>query len=230
MSAARVAADVVVFDMDGVLVDVSESYRETICRTVEHFTGRALAREAVQDYKNRGGLNNDWELAHTAIRERGVEVPLATVIERFQRFFLGDHDDGLIRRERWLPQPGRLEGLAARRRLAVFTGRPRHEAALTLARWAAGLLFDPVVCAEDVGAPKPAPDGLAAIRRAHAGARLAYVGDAVDDARCAQAAAVPFIGVAGAVGAQHDELARRFASLGAAAIVGDVNELEAVLT
>ncbi len=30
----------IVFDMDGVLVDVSESYRETIVRTVEHFTGR----------------------------------------------------------------------------------------------------------------------------------------------------------------------------------------------
>ncbi len=29
-----------VFDMDGVLVDVTESYRETIVKTVEHFTGQ----------------------------------------------------------------------------------------------------------------------------------------------------------------------------------------------
>ena len=29
-----------VFDMDGVLVDVTESYRETVVKTVEHFTGR----------------------------------------------------------------------------------------------------------------------------------------------------------------------------------------------
>jgi HAD superfamily phosphatase len=28
-----------VFDMDGVLVDVTESYRETIAQTVERFTG-----------------------------------------------------------------------------------------------------------------------------------------------------------------------------------------------
>ncbi len=34
---------VLVFDMDGVLVDVTESYRETIQRTVEHFTGGASA-------------------------------------------------------------------------------------------------------------------------------------------------------------------------------------------
>ena len=35
---------ILVFDMDGVLVDVSESYRETIARTVEHFTGRIRFR------------------------------------------------------------------------------------------------------------------------------------------------------------------------------------------
>ena len=34
-----------VFDMDGVLVDVTESYRETIQRTVEHFTERRIGRE-----------------------------------------------------------------------------------------------------------------------------------------------------------------------------------------
>lgn len=228
-AAAPVPADVVVFDMDGVLVDVAESYRETICRTVQHFTGRPFTREAVHDYKNRGGLNNDWELAHTAIRERGALVPLAAVIERFQQLFLGEHDDGLILRERWLAQPGRLERLAARRRLAIFTGRPRREAALTLARCARGLAFEPVMCAEDVAAPKPAPDGLVAIRRVYPGAGLVYVGDAVDDARCAQAAGVPFIGIAGPAGDRHDDLARRFAAHDAAAIRDDVNDLEAVL-
>jgi len=34
-------SEVLVFDMDGVLVDVSDSYRETIIRTVAHFTGKA---------------------------------------------------------------------------------------------------------------------------------------------------------------------------------------------
>jgi phosphoglycolate phosphatase-like HAD superfamily hydrolase len=39
--------------MDGVLVDVTESYRETIARTVERFTGAAITREKIQEYKNR---------------------------------------------------------------------------------------------------------------------------------------------------------------------------------
>ncbi len=43
-------SQVLVFDMDGVLVDVTDSYRETIVRTVEHFTGRTITRESIQDY------------------------------------------------------------------------------------------------------------------------------------------------------------------------------------
>ena len=35
----------IVFDMDGVLVDVTESYRESIAQTVKHFTG-VEARQA----------------------------------------------------------------------------------------------------------------------------------------------------------------------------------------
>ena len=60
---------VVVFDMDGVLVDVADSYRETICRTVEHFTGRPITRELIQDYKNRGGWNNDWALSQKILAD-----------------------------------------------------------------------------------------------------------------------------------------------------------------
>ena len=57
------AERILVFDMDGVLVDVSESYRETIQRTVEHFTGKRATRESIQDWKNRGGWNDDWALS-----------------------------------------------------------------------------------------------------------------------------------------------------------------------
>ena len=48
--------------MDGVLVDVTETYRETIAQTVKHFTGVDVTREQIQDYKNQGGWNDDWKL------------------------------------------------------------------------------------------------------------------------------------------------------------------------
>ena len=40
---------VLVFDMDGVLVDVTESYRETIRQTVRYFTGQEIGNERIQD-------------------------------------------------------------------------------------------------------------------------------------------------------------------------------------
>ena len=51
-------SQVLVFDMDGVLVDVTDSYRETIVRTVEHFTRQRIERALIQEYKNAGGWNN----------------------------------------------------------------------------------------------------------------------------------------------------------------------------
>ena len=76
-----------VFDMDGVLADVTESYRETIARTAAHFTGVEITPRRIQDYKNRGGFNDDWELTHRIIADAGVAVPFGEVVEYFQNSF-----------------------------------------------------------------------------------------------------------------------------------------------
>ncbi len=81
-------SQMMVFDMDGVLVDVTESYRETIVKTVEHFTGKTISRDSIQDYKNQGGWNNDWLLSQKICRDMGVELPYPTVVEYFNYLFL----------------------------------------------------------------------------------------------------------------------------------------------
>ena len=220
---------IIVFDMDGVLADVTESYREAIVRTVEHFTGRRIERESIQDYKNRGGWNNDWALSQKIASDLGVEAGYDTVVEKFNEFFLGKNGDGLVMRERWLPEEGLLERLGKQYALSIFTGRLRYEADITLKRFARGLPFDPIVCADDVKASKPAPEGLIAIRRRRPGLKLWYVGDTVDDARCARAAGAPFIGIAARTHAQRDELVRLFEQESAVAVLENVNELEDVL-
>ncbi len=96
-----------VFDMDGVLVEVTESYRETIARTVEHFTGARPTRERIQEYKNAGGWNDDWQLSHHMVREAGVDAAFEDVTAHFQKLFHGDGTDGLILREQWVARPGR---------------------------------------------------------------------------------------------------------------------------
>ena len=112
-----------ILDMDGVLVDVTESYRQTIIETVKHFTGRNIAHQEIQAVKNRGGSNNDWDLSLELIRERGGTPAREEVIEVFQRIYLGESNNGLIARERWLPRDHLLERLSQRFRLALFTGR-----------------------------------------------------------------------------------------------------------
>ncbi len=223
------AEELIVFDMDGVLVDVSESYRETIVRTVEHFSGVTVTRAQIQDYKNQGGFNDDWKLSHHIIAEHGVAVEFQTVVDYFQGMFHGNGTDGLILRERWMARDGLFDRLAARFDFAIFTGRMRWEAEVTLHRFAPSLRFDPIVGVEGVTAPKPAPEGLLKIAAAAVGRKIWYVGDTVDDARSARAAAVPFIGIASPDNARRAEVASLFQAENAAAVLDDINQLESVL-
>jgi HAD superfamily hydrolase (TIGR01548 family) len=55
-------ADAVVLDVDGVLVDVADSYRRAVVETVERVHGATVPRAAVQRLKDAGGFNNDWDV------------------------------------------------------------------------------------------------------------------------------------------------------------------------
>ena len=221
--------ELIVFDMDGVLAEVTESYREAIVQTVEHFTGRHIERDSIQDYKNQGGWNNDWALSQKIAADLGVDVPYDTVVDYFNEIFIGKNGNGLIQREQWFPEPGLLERLRERFGLAIFTGRLRYEAEITLQRFAPDCRFDPLLCAEHVTKSKPAPDGLLHIQRLKPGRKLWYVGDTVDDARSARAAGVPFIGIAARNHSRRDEILRLFQEEQAIAVLENVNEIESAL-
>ncbi len=54
---------IAVFDIDGVVRDVSGSYRRAIADTVEHFTAEAYrpTQADIDLLKSEGIWNNDWE-------------------------------------------------------------------------------------------------------------------------------------------------------------------------
>jgi HAD superfamily hydrolase (TIGR01548 family) len=61
--------DILIFDMDGVLIDVSQSYRKTIQQTIHYYLERCLGLQAnlvspqeISLFKAAGGFNNDWDL------------------------------------------------------------------------------------------------------------------------------------------------------------------------
>jgi phosphoglycolate phosphatase-like HAD superfamily hydrolase len=65
--------NLIVFDMDGVLIDVSRSYRDTVRQTAKLFFKSAPVSEKLPEpffrltdlaaVKQSGGLNNDWDLS-----------------------------------------------------------------------------------------------------------------------------------------------------------------------
>jgi HAD superfamily phosphatase len=220
---------ILVFDMDGVLVEVGRSYREAIRATVRHFTGELVSHDLIQDFKNAGGWNNDWLLSQRFIQDRGYAVDYADVVDYFNLVFLGEHGDGLIRFEEWMPREGFLERLSHRVSLAIFTGRAKFEADVTLNRHAKNIYFDSLVTDDSVPNPKPAPDGLLLIKQRRPGKVLWYFGDTVDDARSARAADVPFIGVSTPHNPRHEEIAAILTENGAFAVLQDINELETLL-
>jgi len=77
--------NLVIFDMDGVLIDVSKSYREAVRQTATLFFNPAKASELLPEplfsltdlanLKQSGGLNNDWDLACLVISLLFAMVP-----------------------------------------------------------------------------------------------------------------------------------------------------------
>lgn len=224
------ARPLIVFDMDGVLVDVTESYRETIVQTVKFFSGRTIERAHIQDYKNMGGWNNDWALSQKILADFGIDVPYNTVVDEFQKIFFGPNgNDGLMQREVWIDTTSTLDRLNQRFRFAVFTGRLRDEAQMTLDRFATKLNFDTVIGDDDVTNGKPHPEGLIKIVATNNGAPSWYIGDTVDDARASRAAGVPFIGIGHSRDEGHAATVDLMRAEGAIAIIESINELEGIL-
>jgi HAD superfamily hydrolase (TIGR01548 family) len=221
--------DLLIFDMDGVLVDVTESYREAIRATVEHFTGAPVSSELIQDFKNQGGWNDDWALSFRLIRDAGMEIGFDTVVDYFQSVFHGQNgQEPLINRERWVAEQGLFDRLRERYRLAIFTGRLHWEARVTLDRFAPDL-FHPVIGADDVKATKPDPEGIFKIREIVPHDRVFYLGDTPDDARSAKAAGVPFVGIIGMRTPKREESVEVLCGHGAIAVLKSINEVEEVI-
>ncbi|PAU85211.1 TIGR01548 family HAD-type hydrolase [Halorubrum salipaludis] len=79
--------DAVVLDIDGVLVDVADSYRRAIIESVERVCDKTIDRDAVQSFKDAGGFNNDWELTNAAAlyvlaRREGLGMDVETFTDR----------------------------------------------------------------------------------------------------------------------------------------------------
>jgi HAD superfamily phosphatase len=219
----------IVFDMDGVLVDPTHTFRLALVETVRHFTGIEVTQDEIVRIKNEGGYNDDSEIVMLYLRQAGVDVPLDVVRRHGRDLYWGEDADGMIRNERWLAADGLLERLSESYRLGIFTGRGIPSATHSLKRFCPHLSFDPIMTNEQCENLKPAPGGLVNILKQVPDAAMTMVGDNIDDCKAANGAGVRFVGISHPETPRADETSRLFHELGAVAVIDSVNELERYL-
>lgn len=191
---ALTGPDALLFDMDGVLADVRDSYRAAILETCAAF-GVGIQPEDIARAKARGNANDDWALTWELLRDAGVEASLPEVTERFEGFYQGTEETpGFHSRESPILPSGALGEAAHRFRLGIVTGRPRGDATRFLSQHDLEDLFEVVICREDAPLkPNPAPVRMALARLGASSAW--FFGDTPDDMRAAVAAGVVPVGV-----------------------------------
>lgn len=224
---AALAPRALLFDMDGVLADVSGSYRAAIIQTCR-VLGAEIQPGDIARAKAAGGANNDWALSRRLLAERGVDVPLDEVTRVFESLYQGEPGrPGLREMERLIPERALLERLRRRVPLAIVTGRPRTDAHRVLTAWELEPLFDAVVCMEDAPIkPDPAPALLTLERLGVASAWM--IGDTPDDVVCARRAGVVPLGVV-APGDAGSSLARALEACGPARMLAALDDLDTLL-
>ncbi|MCT7979963.1 TIGR01548 family HAD-type hydrolase [Laspinema olomoucense] len=192
---------IAVFDIDGVIRDVSGSYRRAIADTVEHFTQTAYRPSSadIDRLKSEGVWNNDWDASFELVcryfesqgqsRDR-LSLDYDTLVNFFQSRYRGPDPltmTGYICQEPLLVNPAYLDSLTqAGIPWGFFSGAMRAEAAYVL-EGALGLT-DPVVIAMEDAPGKPDPTGLfATLEQLQSryssveNAPVVYVGDTVAD-------------------------------------------------
>jgi HAD superfamily hydrolase (TIGR01548 family) len=217
---ATLQVDAILFDIDGTLVDESQSYREAIRRTAEFLLHRPVEMHEVDAVKSIPGFNNDWD-ATWALVGRRIHGSLyrADAADRgsqayrrlrniFQTYYLGHSvwaqlsgeeppfvwEEPLMATERPLIELESLERLRGFM-LGIVTSRPRAEALMALTQHGFDRYFpaDRVIAMEDAAREKPHPEPLQAMVRRLGCTAPVYVGDTINDALAAAAAGVPFV-------------------------------------
>lgn len=212
--------EILIFDVDGVLVDVRESYWRSALETMRFLTGKRVTWAELYKWKNKPGNNDDWSMVSNWATALGRPTTYEEARDAFQQFYW-DYNGrpGNVRREKMLVTPQHVERWARRFELNLFTGRTRQEFTYTFKGWAGTRHFRTVVTMDDVARKKPYPDGLLKILDGRNPRTALYVGDNVDDGLAAKAAGMRFMAILPARVYGYRRRAAQFRELGALALL-----------
>ncbi len=171
------SARLLAFDMDGTLIDVQQSYIQSIKDTVLHFSGKTVSTKQIDSVRQKGGYNNDWDLTEHLLLQEDINIDKDEIIQTFENFYLKNK-----KTEKWLIPSEDLQQLSSLFPLAIFSGRPKKDIIYALDLFKTGNFFQQIVGMEDTqDKPKPNGFGLELLKEKTNAKLIAYVGDTVDD-------------------------------------------------
>ena len=216
----------IIFDMDGVLIDVSQSYHLAIKKTIEYF-GKKISFRQIQKYKQMGGTNDDYDLLEKYLFNKGFKIEKTKIIDIFDKLFIKNN---LIDNEKLLIGKNLLAKLKQKYKLAIFTGRPKKDVDCTLKKFDLLDLFDFVVSKEDVlGKLKPNPFGLKLAIEKLKTDSCVYIGDNIDDCICGKKAGIETIAVIDKKITNYNDFKSKIENFGVSLIIENINNIKDVL-
>jgi HAD superfamily hydrolase (TIGR01548 family) len=131
------------------------------------------------------------------LKDYAKKIDKKTIIDVFQRIYLGENYNGLIKNEKWLLKMKILRNIKKSFKLGIVTGRPRKEACYALERFETEAYFPVLVSMDDIplNKAKPDPFGIRLALKRLGTQKSFYVGDTIDDMMAARRARVVPIGV-----------------------------------
>jgi HAD superfamily hydrolase (TIGR01548 family) len=220
---------ILIFDVDGVLVDVRGTYWRSALETVRYLTGKRVTYAELHTWKSKPGFNDDWSMVAAWVTALGKPISYEEARVVFEKFYWGsDGKLGNVQNEKILVTPRQVEKWARHFELNLFTGRTRQEFSFTFERWPGTKHFRTIVTMDDAK-KKPDPEGLQMILGERDPATALYVGDNIDDALAARGAAVPFLAIIAPREQRYRERAARFRELGAVALLPCAKDLNKLL-
>ena len=191
----------ILFDIDGVIRSVEKSYRLALKKTVYKFSGWEPSYVDIDNAKNEGIWNNDWdlslELIKRFIKKENLKLeipPREEIVKCFEKFYFGGDPNkdskywsGFITNEELLVDKTFFDSLAGNGIIWGFVSGAESSSAKFVLEKRLGLESPPLICMGD--APeKPNPEGFINLSKKLLGNRLgasnipiAYVGDTIAD-------------------------------------------------
>ena len=193
----------ILFDIDGVIRSVENSYRLSLKKTVYKFTGWEPSYIDIDNAKNEGIWNNDWDLSLEFIKrfkKKGnfnIEIPpREEIVKCFEEFYFGGDPNedskywsGFITNEELLVDKKFFDLLESNGIIWGFVSGAESASAKFVLEKRLGLKSPPLISMGD--APdKPDPKGLIDLSKKLLGDKLgpsnitiAYVGDTIADVK-----------------------------------------------